>query len=72
MDAKNIRNHLISKFTDLHLGDMPEVQTMRLDFLEGMVDQLTQAQQAGKLNLETDQGIAELKRIVDPYIQEGG
>jgi hypothetical protein len=73
MDPDKLRNQLISKFVNLHVGDMPEVRTMPLDYLEAMIDQLAQAQEAGKLNLETDQGIKELERIVTPFIdQEGG
>ena len=72
MDPNNVRSHLISKFLDLGVGDMPEVQTMDLDKLEYMIDQLQRSQDAGKLDLETDQGIAELKRIVDPYIDQEG
>jgi len=68
MDNNKLRDHLISKFADLYLGDMPEVETMPLDELEAMIDQLQQAQEADRLNLETDQGIAELKRIVDQYV----
>ena len=62
------RSQLISKFIDLNVGDMPEVQTMDLDDLETMIDQLQDAQDAGRLDLETDQGIEELQRIVDPFI----
>lgn len=69
MDADKIRNRLISKFIDLGVGDMPEVQTMQLDNLEAMIDQLQQAQDGGELDLETDQGINNLQRIVDPYLE---
>ena len=73
MDQDNLRDKLVSRFTDLNLGDMPEVQTMQLDKLELMVETLERAQSAGELDLETTQGIAELKRIVDQYTdQEGG
>lgn len=73
MDKNNVRDQLISTFTDLNVGDMPEIQTMPLDELEAMTDHLQRAQAAGELDLETTQGIAELKRIVDQYTdQEGG
>jgi len=73
MDPNKIRSHLINEFLGLGVGDMPELQKLPLDQLEAMIDQLQQSQDAGKLDLETDQGIAELKRIVDPFIdQEGG
>jgi len=65
------RSELISKFMSLHVGDIPELETMPLDDLAAMIDQLQDAQDGGRLNLETDQGIAELKRIVDGYTALG-
>lgn len=67
MDEKNVRNHLVNRFMDLYVGDMPEVWTMPLNYLEGMVDELEEAQADGMLNLATDDGIATLKEIVDRY-----
>ncbi len=62
------RNELINRFMDLNVGDMDELQTMPIDNLEAMIDELHKAQQAGLLNLETNQGVDELKRIVDGYV----
>ena len=65
---RNERSRLISKFMDLGVGDMPELETMPLDQLDDLVSQLTTAQDWGWLDLETEIGIAELKRIVDQFI----
>lgn len=62
------RNELINRFMSLNVGDMDELQTMPLDNMASMIDQLQDAQDGGRLNLETSQGIDELKRIVDPFI----
>jgi hypothetical protein len=72
MDENKVRDNLVSKFTRLNLGDMPEVQTMPLDLLEAMTDHLQRAQAEGKLDLETGQGIEELQRIVDGYLAQAG
>jgi hypothetical protein len=61
------RNILISRFMSLYVGDMEELDTMSLDALESMIDELEQAQAAGDLNLETDAGVAKLQEIVERY-----
>ena len=62
------RNYLISKFSDLNLGDTEGLDAIPLDELEKMIDELGIAQRLGFLNLETDRGVDTLKSIVDRYI----
>lgn len=66
----NRRNWLKQRFADLYVGDLgEELDTMPLDALEGMVDDLERAQLAGQLNLETAKGIAKLQEIVERYTE---
>lgn len=72
MDELQIRHHLINRFINLYLGDLPEIYTMPLDHLESMVETLERAQAAGELDLETTQGVKNLQAIIDPYLTAGG
>jgi hypothetical protein len=68
-DKYDLRTRLISRFTALYVGELPEIDIMPLDELEHMIDTLERAQAAGELNLETDQGVNNLQAIVDPYLE---
>jgi len=67
-DRYQLRNNLINRFIDLNLGDLPEIETMPLDQLEELIDDLEQALASGKLDLETKKGIDALAAIVTPYL----
>lgn len=64
----NVRDNLINKIDDLNLGYLEEASDMTTAELESLYHDLKAAQDNGKLNLETNQGIENLKIIVDKYI----
>lgn len=66
-ELKTERSILIDRFMDLHVGDMDELETMPIEKLESMIEELEQAQAGGDLNLEKDSGIAKLQEIVERY-----
>jgi len=61
------RRYLMTKFSRLNVGDF-EMDTLTLDQLEDLVDELTALQERGDLNLETEQGITRLSEIVESYL----
>jgi hypothetical protein len=63
-----IRNTLLTALDNLNLGDIEESRTMTIAQLQSLVYDLTVAQHEGKLDIETDQGIENLKKIVDKYL----
>jgi len=67
---KNRFNEILNRFMDLYVGDLESLEHMDLDDFEAMVDKLEELQAQGKLNLETDFGIQNLKSVVDTYIEE--
>ena len=63
------RNSLLQDLDDLNVGECPEAETLHIADLEAMVQELSEAQEAGKLDIETPWGIDNLKAIVDKYIR---
>jgi hypothetical protein len=61
------RRYLMGKFDRLNVGDF-EIDTLTLDQLEDLVDELTALQERGDLNLETEQGLTRLQEIVESYL----
>ena len=61
------RRYLMTKFSRLNVGDF-EIDTLTLDQLEDLVDELTAVQERGDLNLETEQGLTRLQEIVESYL----
>jgi len=68
MNTKNFdkRNWLENRFNDLNLGDL-DMSGMDDDTLENLVKELEAANEDGKLNLETAEGIDNLTAIVGKY-----
>jgi len=64
----NRRAWLEGRFTALYVGQFDEMNTLSDGVLEVMVTELEAAQAGGDLNLETEAGIANLKRIVERAI----
>jgi hypothetical protein len=62
------KNTIINKIEDLNLGYLEEADDMTIAELESLYYDLKAAQDKGDLNIETDQGIENLKNIVDKYI----
>lgn len=60
------RNWLENRFNNLNLGDM-DFTGMDDDNLESMVKELEAANDEGKLNLETSEGVDTLTAIVAKY-----
>jgi hypothetical protein len=65
--AEAKRRYLMGKFDRLNVGDF-EIDTLTLDQLEDLVDELTALQERGDLNLETEQGLTRLQEIVESYL----
>ena len=66
-----IRYHeVLNRFMDLYVGDLESLERMDLDDFEAMVDKLEELRAQGKLNLETDFGIQNLRSVVDTYMEE--
>jgi len=63
-----MRNKLISQFMDLNVGQLDEIEELTDDQLQDLIWELQEMQENGELNLETDQGVENLKRIVDSYL----
>lgn len=61
------RQWLENIFQNFNLGDL-ELDSLSDDELESMYGELEESREAGKLNLETEQGIENLKIIIDRYI----
>jgi hypothetical protein len=60
------RQSLINRFMNLYVGDM-DLDSMDSYAIYMMTKELEEAQALGKLNLETNQGIENLKMIVSKY-----
>lgn len=65
---KEYRNNLINNFNGMNLGYLEKINDLSTKNLENMVGDLSEAQDAGTLNLETDEGIDNLKTIIDKYV----
>jgi len=63
------REILIKKFEALNVGQLEEIYEIPLDVLERLINELTQAQELGDLNLETFDGIDNLRAIVSVHLQ---
>ena len=62
------RRYLEGKFADLYVGQFDEMKDLTNDQLEDLVDELTNAQNQGRLDLETEAGLTLLNEIVDGYL----
>jgi hypothetical protein len=63
-----IRETLIRKINGLNLGELDELDDMTTAELESLYHELSTAQDNGRLNVETNEGIDNLKLIVDKYL----
>jgi hypothetical protein len=57
------------RFADLNVGFVEEIDKLSIGALEEMVDTLEVYQSYGLLNIETDEGINNLKLIIDCYLE---
>ena len=64
------RRYLIGKFDRLNLGEFEEIDELTTGQLEDLVDELTDKQGKGLLNLETEQGLTMLREIIEVYEKE--
>ena len=61
------RRWLEQRFANLYVGQLDTIDELDTDALRAMVTELEDAQRNGKLDLETDAGLTNLKRIVEKY-----
>jgi hypothetical protein len=57
------------RFANLNVGFIEEIDKLSISALEEMVDILEIHQSYGLLNIETDEGINNLKLITDRYLE---
>lgn len=62
------RRYLKGKFYRLNLGEFEEIDDLTTDQLEDLVDELTDKQERGLLDLETEQGLTNLREIIGIYL----
>jgi hypothetical protein len=69
MRVKNFdeRRWLEQRFADLCVGQLDTIDQLDIDALRALVTELEDAQRQGELDLETDAGLTNLKRIVEKY-----
>jgi len=69
MSGKNFdeRRWLEQRFADLYVGQLDTIDQLDIDALRALVTELEDAQRQGELDLETDAGLTNLKRIVEKY-----
>jgi hypothetical protein len=63
-----IRITLLTALDNLHLGDIELTNAMTIAELQSLLYDLVVAKHDGELDIETDQGIKNLKKIVDKYL----
>ena len=56
-----------NRFDDLNLGFTDSIYKLSADELESLVRELAAAQEEGELNLETNEGIENLQRIMEKH-----
>ena len=59
-----VRNTLISRFYDLHIGEIDEIYNMSTDILQKLIDELEDAD----INVELEDDIIRLADIVKKYL----
>ena len=62
------RRYLIGKFDGLNVGEFEEIDELTTGQLEDLVDELTDKQKKGLLDLETEQGLTMLREIIEVYL----
>ena len=56
-----------NRFDNLNLGFTDSIYKLSADELESLVRELAAAQEAGELNLETNEGVENLQRIMEKH-----
>jgi len=56
-----------NRFDALNLGFTDSIYKLSADELEALVRELAAAQEAGELNLETNEGVENLQRIMEKH-----
>ena len=64
------RRYLKGKFDRLSLGYFEGIEDLTTSQLEDLVDELTDKQERGLLDLETEQGLTMLREIIEVYEKE--
>ena len=62
------RRYLKGKFDRLNLGEFEEIDNLTTNQLEDLVDELTDKQERGLLDLETEQALTNLREIIGIYL----